>query len=393
MADARTLEWDASPSRLSWSSRLLAAVAYVGAGAFIVAVLPIQRPFVLKHARVALTIHLLRATLVIVVLLGLAAVRGSPEPNQLLRIAVALGLTLTAGIPWAPGLERSVITPALVAAAATWTLSLAGLAIALSGRTADVRAFLHADWPDRQGTPPDKPDRMTERPRDEARLLWEQRLDRMWHAAAVARAERQRCTRITELQEQIRGAHARIAHLRHLLEIGEVSAGQFDQAQRDLQGYASELERELAALTQRLPLARPTPQPPAALTTLPVADLVMLSIVDPSGTPVFTWGHFPIDEALTAGMMSALDALAEEMFGAPVQKTALAEGAVVSVVRGERTRLVAWFDGDPSPNQLRTLQGFLAEFERENAAVLASLPVDPSRIVAPPLLLGSQTHS
>ena len=111
-------------------------------------------------------------------------------------------------------------------------------------------------------------------------------------------------------------------------------------------------------------------------------------MIDLSGTPVFTWGHFPLDEALTAGMMSALDTLAEEMFGAPVQKTALAEGAVVSVVRGERTRLVAWFDGDPSPVQLRDLQGYLEEFERANAAVLASLPVDCGRIVALPVPSG-----
>lgn len=384
MAELRTPGGQVSVSRPSWPSRLLAAVAYLGAGALLIAIWPLQRPFVLRHARVALAIHLARAAVATALLLGLAVTRATFELTLALRLAIAVAFTLLAGVPWAPGLDRSLVLVPSLAAAGMWLLSLAGLAIALAGRTADVRAFLNADWPERPLRP--APQRASEPVlREEARALWEQRLARMWEAARVAMAERQRRARMTELEEQIHAVHARLTHLRHLLGLGELSLGQFSQAEQALLHYLSELERELAAWTQRLPIVQPAPPPPAAMTALPRAELVMLTVIDLSGTPVFTWGHFPMDEALTAGMMSALDTLAEEMFGAPVQKTALTEGAVVSVVRGERTRLVAWFDGDPSPVQLRDLQGYLEEFERANAAALASLPVDPGRIVALPV--------
>ncbi|MCM8748158.1 hypothetical protein NET02_03285 [Thermomicrobiaceae bacterium CFH 74404] len=386
MVELRTPGGQSSLTRPSWPSRLLAAAAYLGAGALLIVISPLQRPFVLRHARVALALHLARAAVVTALLLGLAAARAGFELTLALRLAIAVAFTLLAGVPWAPGLDRSLILVPSLVSVGIWLLSLAGLAIALAGRTADVRAFLNADWPEHPlRAAPQRPDEPVLR--EEARALWEHRLARMWEAARVAMAERQRRARMTELEEQIHAVHARLAHLRHLLGLGELSLGQFSQAEQSLLRYLSELERELAAWTQRLPIAQPAPPPPAVMTTLPRAELVMLTVIDPAGTPVFSWGHFPLDEALTAGMMSALDSLAEEMFGAPVQKTALAEGAVVSVVRGERTRLVAWFDGDPSPVQLRDLQSYLEEFERANAAALASLPVDPGRIVAPPVPL------
>ncbi len=375
-----------SISRPSWPSRLLAATAYLGAGALVIAILPLERPFVLRHARVALTLHLARAVITTTLLLLLAAARASFELTLAMRVAIAVACSLLAGVPWAPGLDRSLLLIPLLAAAAIWLLSLAGLAIALSGHTADIRGFLNADWPEHTVAPVPQPASEPTRGLD-ARTLWEQRLARMWEAARVAMAERQRRQRMTELEAQIQAVHARLAHLRQLLGLGELSLGQFGEAEHALLQYLTALQRELAAWTQRHPITQPAPSPPAVMTTLPLAELVMLTVIDLSGTPAFTWGHFPLDEALTAGMMSALDALAEEMFGAPVQKTALAEGAVVSVVRGECTRLVAWFDGDPSPVQLRELQRYVEEFERANAAVLASLPVDPSRIVAPSLPL------
>ena len=95
--------------------------------------------------------------------------------------------------------------------------------------------------------------------------------------------------------------------------------------------------------------------------------LQTLAITAHSGIPLFTYGTFHLDEALVTGILSAFNSLSEEVFGAQVHKTQLAEGQVLSFVHARHTVTMAVFDEEPSPVQLRLLRDLVDDFEARNS--------------------------
>jgi hypothetical protein len=217
-------------------------------------------------------------------------------------------------------------------------------------------------------------------------------LDQIQSATTTAASERQRERVIRERKRELGADLVRLDHLQHLVAIGELSAARYQQLRDEVVDEIGLLHVELDALGARVSphlAARPTERPSiATIGSRLSANTLSLSFIDRSGLPLFTYGHFPLDEALIAGMLSAFNSLSEEVFGSPVHKTQLAEGQVLSFVHGQWSILMALFDADPSPAQITHLQAVLTAFERDNAAELQRDPVQPSRLVLTGLDLG-----
>ncbi|MDI3341558.1 MAG: hypothetical protein QJR03_13625 [Sphaerobacter sp.] len=368
-------------------SRVLASLAYAGPLSLgIVALLP-RSPFLMRHALVALTLHLVRFAWG-----GLFLVLWRvPEPGagvgRAARLAVDLAMLLLVGLPWPSGLTRDTALLLSLPLGATWVLGLAGALAAATGRTFDLDALLHADWPDDAPPPPVVPAAHVDE-RAQARALRERRLARIWQASLVARSEQRRRERMEQLKEQMDAVLIRLDYLNHLLSLGELSLNRFTAMHTELIRYLDALRRELAELQSRwadVPPATQWPVPPPALTELPPVRVLTLAVLDHGGVPIFTSGHFPLDESLVTGMVSAIDSLSEEMFGSRVLKTQLAEGQVVHFARGRYTVAFALFEDEPAPVQIGHLRDFLHAFEQANAAALTASPVDTSRLTPVPV--------
>lgn len=374
------------PSR---SSRLLASLAYLGPFSLLVAAALPRSPFIRRHSLTALTLHLLRFAWS-GLLIFLWTVKPGGEPSgQVGRLAADLGLLLLTGVPWLGGREPALLSLLALPLGFTWLLALAGGGVAYTGHTLDYDALLHADWPDDDPEPVEgEAPKPTIDERAYARALRERQLTRVWNASLVAQTERRRRERIDQVKAAMETVLVRLDYLNHLLSFGELSLGRFTVMHGELIPYLDALRRELVDLQARraAPLTAGTrPAPPWSLTALPEVKAVTLAVVDRSGVPIFTYGQFPLEEALITGMVSALDSLAEEMFGSRVHKTQLAAGQVVHFARGQRCTAFAVFEDDPAPAQIGQLRAFLDRFERENAARLDRLPLDPSRLTEVPV--------
>lgn len=376
---------DPGRTRPARRSRLLASLAYVGPlSLVIVALLPRSR-FVLRHALIAMAIHLARLLLAgTVASLWIIATDGE---GRFSRIAADLGSLLLFGLPWPVGWERDLLLVLSFPLGLTWLLTLGGLAVAATGHSLDLRALFQADWPDAMPKPVEAaPTQFDERAY--ARELRERQLERIWNASMVAQSERRRQERIEQVKGEMDLVLGRLDYLNHLLSFGELSLSRFNAMHAELIAYLDALRAELADVQWRWGDAITStlrPSPPLALTETPQVHALTLAVLDQGGVPIFTTGYFPLEESLITGMISALESLSEEMFGSRVHKSQLAEGQVVHFVRGTHTIAYAIFEDEPAPVQIGQLREFLDAFEQENAELLANPPVDPAQVTAVPL--------
>lgn len=376
--------------------RLLAALGYLGLTG---ALVPLAQPdnlFVVRHARRGVVLHLLRVALIAPVLaLALTDPINGRSTATLLAFARDISLLVLIGMPSPEIMAGTSGLWILGSLVFTWGLQFLGMLLACSGLTADMHAFLHAEWPnysgpDRRGAGRRRNDggivTVTELEREYKESvvkLRENRLARVRAADSVAASERQRGRSLAELQEEFDKANARRAHMNTLLELGEVSERRWAESTRQLDARLRELATEIAIHgARRLAVAEPDgrswrDQPTDFYAQVP---LQTLAISARSGIPLFTYGNFHLDEALVTGILSAFNSLSEEVFGAQVHKTQLAEGQVLYFVHARHTVTMAVFDEDPSPAQLRTLRDLVDEFERNNTQELTRNSPDPARL-------------
>jgi hypothetical protein len=374
----------------------MAALGYLGLTGALVPLAQPDNPFVVRHARRGIAIHLLRICMIAPVLaLALADPITGRTAETMLAFSRNLSLLVLIGIPGPDTLVGGQGLWILWCLVLTWGLQFLGMILACSGLTADVHAFLHADWPNFSG-----PDRRAggrrrsdreiaaaqrrEREYKEAVVqLREGRLARVRAADSVAASERQRSRSLAELQDEFDQATARRAHLTKLLELGEISERRYTEATRQLDGQLRELATEIAVLgARRLAVAESDGRGWRDVPTDVYAQVPLqtLAISARSGIPLFTYGTFHLDEALVTGILSAFNSLSEEVFGAEVHKTQLAEGQVLYFVHARWTVTMAVFDEDPSPAQLRTLRDMVDDFEQANSQELARSSPDPGRM-------------
>ena len=361
--------------RVSSAERWGAALSYVGMGS-VAALLWGQGSFIERHARIAFVLHIIRL-LVSGVGLGswhfLLQNQGGGSADELLTWSWHLIGLFVVGVPLAP-FGGSALGTWLVPVAIIWLLDLVGFTLALQGRALPGGLEEPAFRP--------RPDEQTEKER--LRRLRDQRLEQIRYATTTAAGERLRDRRIAESKRELGANLVRLDHLNHLLAVGELSMERHLELATGVQEEIDALRDDLAALGARVSrgvdVRAVSTERMAALGSQLQARTLSLSFVDRSGIPLFTYGHFPLDEALIAGMLSAFDSISREVFGSPINKTQLAEGQVLYFFHGEWCVLMALFDAEPSPSQVSRLQEYLTTFEQHNIVELQRNPVEPARL-------------
>jgi hypothetical protein len=372
------------------TGRILAAVSYLGLAGALTPLARPETPFVVRHARQALLLHLLRFALIApVVALPLLHRQGGGADAALLDVAVNLSLLGLLGIPPVQ-IDSNLSVLVGIVLTFTWAIDIFGALLALTGMTADWHAFFHADWPNydvekRRFWSSDASKHHPQIAREKERFtrLRDARLARMRGADTVAAQERRRRDSLEGLQEEFAAAAARKAHLTQLLQLGEISERRYSEQRGQLDARLAELGVRIAVHgARRLPPSelngRRRHEP--ATDVLTQVPLQTLAITARSGVPLLTYGNFRLDEALVTGILSAFNSLSEEVFGAEVHKTELAEGQVLSFVHARHTVTMAVFEEDPSPTQLRLLRDLVDEFERINGQELAKSSPNPARL-------------
>jgi hypothetical protein len=371
-------------------NRRVATISYFGVLSLLIIALRPRSKFAARHANVAAGLHLIRfgwAALTLIV--------WSLSANDLLtrpvdRIAVDLSMLMIAGIPWPAGIDIHLALALSLPLGFTWMLGLVGAVLAATGRTADLERCFHSDWSGDMQYPEDEFSRAGRssskyRPEDRSRLkeLTEQRLDRMWQASQVAVLEHRRAERLEEVRADQDAVLSRIANLNRMLALGEISLTRFNAVYAELIDYLDVLRLEASNLELRRADARSLkahgPRPPT-IDSVPETRVETLAIVDPSGLPLVTHGHFSLDESMITGMVSVFESLSEEMFGSAVHKTQLADGQVIHFVRGQSTIAYAIFEDEPAVEQILRLREYHQNFEMINAEVLRVLPIDVAHV-------------
>lgn len=364
--------------------RVLAASSYFG---LIGALVPLAQPdnrFVVNHARGAIRLHLLRVVLILPVLILPVTDRAHPPtPDDLSIFAGNLSFLALCGLPL-PELRSGAPSSWVVAVLVlTWAAQLAGAAVALAGLTTDWHAFFHADWPNRNARPGSPAVVFGGvREKEELSRLRDVRLARRHAADAVASNERRRRGSLEELREEFAEVSAHRAHQTQLLQLGEISERRYKAAAGQLDAWLNDVATQIAILGARRSPVEPDNRQRRELPTdlIVHVPLQTLAISGRNGIPLFTYGGFRLDEALVAGILTSFSSLSEEVFGAQVHKTELAEGQVLSFVHARWTVTMAVFDEEPSPAQVRMLRDLVDEFERINSRELSRSAPDPARL-------------
>lgn len=360
-------------------ARVIAAFSYLGASCIPIVLIIPGRQFVVRHGRVALGLHIARMAWVGLVLAIWWATR--PDEQRLYTFADLLadiGLLLVVGFPRVStmGLDVTpwIVTPLIV----VWLCSLAGFVLALTGRTADFEAFVNANWNDMIWTAGWSRQRVAEE-RRRARLARERQLERLQRTTLAMGIERERQERRTDVEDAIQRLQAERDHIDHLLALGEMSQRRYDTLGADIEQEIADLRAQLSEIVQRTdsPRAAPSRLRASRLDRAPESEIDSIAIVTPSGVPLFTYGHFQLDEALVSGILSAFDSITEEVFGSRVHKTELAQGQVLHFAHGQHIVLLATFVEEPSPRQIEQLRLMLQQFELANAGPLARKAYDP----------------
>ena len=216
--------------------RLLAALSYFGVTGALVPLAQPDNPFVVRHARRGIALHIVRIALVVPVLaLPVTNPYNGWSYDTLMDFAQNLSLMVVIGVPAPSAFSGAAGVWILVALIFTWGLQFLGMMLAVWGLTADVHAFLHADWPNYRGSDRRAYGRRRSDRSDAERQTKESivrqregRLARRRMADWVASGERHRMSSLTDIQDEFDETMAR-AHLNQLLQVGEISERRFNE--------------------------------------------------------------------------------------------------------------------------------------------------------------------
>lgn len=361
--------------------RFVAAFAYLGIIPYLLIFGSPGRKFVRRHQHVAATIHAIRVLWTIgVVALWWGFFADGEQSERLRLLTQDAAMIAAAGIPWITSFQGELLPWVLIPLVSTWLLSLGGLFLAATGRTADLDAFANADWSDvvRRNR---WFSRTAEEERRIARLARERHLEKIQSSTRTYASERVRKERLESIQNDLEYLRAQRDHNDQLLALGEISRRRYEESQKSIADDIAELERMLSGLVYRTSTLNAQQRPESMRVSRTdrssEAHVNVVAIVTPAGIPLFTYGQFHLDEAIVAGMLSAFDSMSEEVFGSRVHKTQLAEGQVLYFVHGLHVLVLAIFDDEPSPRQIEQLKTMLRQFEQANLGHLQREQYDP----------------
>jgi hypothetical protein len=369
------------PYRYSATERALTALSYLGAFSLLAYAVVPRRQFVARHVRLAVAVHLLRFFWLAVTLVAWWALADPPAGDyRLVRFAGDLGMLFLFGVPWTSTYHLDVLPWLVTPLVVTWLLSIVGFLLAATAKTADFDAFMHADWSEAHmrrrwlWRPPEEEKR-------QARIARDRHMQRLQYAHRMVTGERQRRDRMSALEDAVRQLEAERSHNDQLLAVGELSRRRYDALNAQIDAELDELRERLAELTARVVMTSTVMPERMRISRLErgvESKVDTIAIVTPSGVPLFTYGHFQIDEALVAGILSAFDSVTEEVFGSRVHKTELAEGEVLYFAHGQHVIVMAIYAEEPSPRQIEQLRTMLQQFEVANQSQLARNAFDPT---------------
>jgi hypothetical protein len=405
----------ASISRPSRTTRVLAAASYLlGSFALIVVAIGPRNPFLIRHAQQGMVLHVARLVLVSGTLLTWYVTTDLEGSSSASAFALHFAALVLLGIPWPTETSGDLMLSLGLPLGGLWVMAIAGAMVSWLGLSLDLRAAISSRWPEwvddsvpEIGTPEydrriglrgSRPElfgkqmstaAQSDFERGIAREMRDKRLERIWHASRHAIQERSRQEIIQELEKRQETVLVRLDHLNHLLSNGSISLSRYNRFSRELVEYLDGLRSVRAQLRTRAEGGSRAygdlPQTPDALTDAPDAEAVTLAIIDSTGIPVVTYGHFTTDESLISGMVSVMDGLSEEMFGSRANATRLADGEVVYYAKGQFSSAFLTFDDEPSPIQVSQLREYLDDFERANYEQLQRNPFDPMMIEEVPV--------
>ncbi|CAN5528438.1 hypothetical protein BH23CHL2_BH23CHL2_22760 [soil metagenome] len=363
------------------SSRIVAALSYVGILSAAIAVSSPKVRFVRKHLQVAILVFSVRVLWTLAVVIGWwLTADPAAEESRLRGFLFDATATILIGLPvsdiWTSGALPWLIAPGL----ATVLTSILGIALAITGRSADVHAFTTADWSDPSvrrtylGVTPEEERELARRARD-------RQLERLQKSSRMLRTEQARRLSISDVEAQLERIELQREYHDQLLSLGEISQRRYEQVNSDLDEQAERLRAQLSSLESRVQKAESGSSSTVGGSRLrrPAETLLeSLAIVTPDGIPIFTYGQFQLDDAIVAGMLSAFDSLSEEVFGSRVSKTSLDGGQVLYFAHGDYVLLMASFIDEPSPRQVEDLRTMLKQFESANDGPIARKQYDPN---------------
>lgn len=365
---------------LSRVERVVAAFSYVSIFPVVIALSSPNSRFVNRHLRVALPLFAVRVlwTLAVVGVWWWRSSEALALEERLRPAAVDLIVTLVIGAPvgdiWFSGALPWLLTPVIFGL----TTTAMGFAIAVSGHSADIDAFLHANW-----TEPISRRRFLrqspEEEKEQARRARERQIERLQKSSQMLRTEQARRIQIADIEAQLERIELQREYHDQLLALGEISQRRYDQVNAELDEQAAELRALLSSLETRVQNAGVAIAGQGVNRLRRPSETLVesLAIVTPDGVPIFTYGQFQLDDAIVAGMLSAFDSLSEEVFGSRVHKTALAEGQVLYFAHGDYVLIMAAFIDEPSPRQIEDLRSMLKNFEAANLGPIARKQYDP----------------
>ncbi|MEZ4522579.1 MAG: hypothetical protein R3A46_13180 [Thermomicrobiales bacterium] len=360
--------------------RLISALSYLSVFSVIVIATRPSTRFMQRHVQIAISIFVIRSLWMSGIV---AAWWWTAEPiageGKLQPAIIDVASAITIGAPlsdtWSTGALPWLLTPAIF----TLGASIAGLLLAITGRSADFQAFVSADWSD----PVLKRSYLGMSPEDErtlARRARERQIERLQKSSRMLRTEQARRLRIADIESQLERIELQREYHDQLLALGEISQRRYEQVNAELDEQAAQLRGQLSSLETRIQNADEAGRESSDGSRLrrPAETLIeSLAIVTPDGVPIFTYGQFQLDDAIVAGMLSAFDSLSEEVFGSRVSKTSLAEGQVLYFAHGDYVLIMASFIDEPSPRQIEDLRKMLKGFESANEGPIARKQYDP----------------
>jgi len=364
---------------LSRVERVVAAFSYVSIFPVVIALARPGSRFVNRHLSIALPLFFVRVlwTAAVVGVWWWRSAEALTFEHRVRSALVDLIVTLVLGAPvgdiWFTGALPWLVTPVTFAIFTT----VLGFGIAVSGHSADVDAFLHADW-----TEPIRRRRFLrqspEEEKEQARRARERQIERLQKSSQMLRTEQARRIQIADIEAQLERIELQREYHDQLLALGEISQRRYDQVNAELDEQAAQLRALLSSLETRVQSGNVAINGHDGRLRRPSETLVeSLAIVTPDGVPIFTYGQFQLDDAIVAGMLSAFDSLSEEVFGSRVHKTALAEGQVLYFAHGDYVLIMAAFTDEPSPRQIEDLRAMLKNFEAANLGPIARKQYDP----------------
>jgi hypothetical protein len=368
--------------------RISAGLAYLGPLVFLIAAAGPTTRFVRRHIHIAFFLFTVR-TIWLVGILGAWWWRSEVEAGES-RLSGFLFdslFTVVIGVPVSGTLRTDALPWLLTPIIITLLAMTIGATLALTGKTADIQAFVSADWSEAHKVR----SYLGISPEDEralARRARERQIERLQRSSRTLRTEQERRVRMMEVETQLERIDLQRDYHDQLLSLGEISQRRYDQVNEELDQQAAILRSQLSSLETRVQNAETSSRDQGNGSRLrrPSETLLeSLAFVTPDGIPIFTYGQFQLDDAIVAGMLSAFDSLSEEVFGSRVSKTALAEGQVLLFAHGEYILAMASFLDEPSPRQVEDLRKMLKQFESANEGPISRKQYDPRYLHEVPL--------